>query len=139
MPSAEVAMFLTEIYFARMYNAHLLFHKDTFLAGLGADRVPDFVALAVFASATRCASPLSFQIAHEILTKLLSSFLRQAPGKMQQLADGDGDGIELGLSLLSAADVRSTWSFATISSSKPHLFFFLLFTLDTSSLICFSV
>ena len=32
------------------------------------------------------------------------SFLRQLPGKSQQLTGGDGDGVELGLSMLSAAD-----------------------------------
>lgn len=54
MPSSEVAMFLIEIYFARLYNAHLLFHKETFLADFIADRVPDFVALGIFASASMC-------------------------------------------------------------------------------------
>ena len=52
MPSSEVAMFLIEIYFARLYNAHLLFHKETFMADFAANRIPDFVALAIFASAS---------------------------------------------------------------------------------------
>ena len=52
MPSSEVAMFLIEIYFARMYNAHLLFHKETFIAEFLAKKVPDFIALAIFASAS---------------------------------------------------------------------------------------
>lgn len=52
MPSPEVAMFLIEIYFSRLYNAHLLFHKETFLADFVANKVPDFVALAIFASAS---------------------------------------------------------------------------------------
>lgn len=52
MPSSEVAMFLIEIYFARLYNAHLLFHKETFVADFVANRVPDFVALGIFASAS---------------------------------------------------------------------------------------
>ncbi|KAG0647553.1 hypothetical protein D0Z07_6611 [Hyphodiscus hymeniophilus] len=84
MPSSEVAMFLIEIYFARLYNAHLLFHKETFLADFAANRVPDFVALGIFASA--------------------SIFLRQGPMKSQQLTSGDGGGVEIGLSMLSAAD-----------------------------------
>jgi hypothetical protein len=52
MPSSEVAMFLIEIYFSHLYNAHLLFHKETFLADFAANRVPDFVALSIFASAS---------------------------------------------------------------------------------------
>jgi hypothetical protein len=52
MPSSEVAMFLIDIYFARMYNAHLLFHKETFISDFTANKVPDFIALAIFASAS---------------------------------------------------------------------------------------
>lgn len=82
MPSTEVGMFLIEIFFARLYNAHFLYHKETFVADFAANRVPDFVALAVFASA--------------------SIFLRQSPGKSQQVTGDDGDG-DFGLSMLSAA------------------------------------
>ena len=52
MPSSEVAMFLIEIYFARMYNAHLLFHKETLISDFVAKKVPDFISLAIFASAS---------------------------------------------------------------------------------------
>ena len=52
IPSPEVAIFLIKIYFSRLYNAHLLFHKETFLADFVANKVPDFVALAIFASAS---------------------------------------------------------------------------------------
>jgi hypothetical protein len=52
MPSSEVAMFLIEIYFARMYNAHFLFHKETFILDFVANKVPDFIAMAIFASAS---------------------------------------------------------------------------------------
>ena len=56
MPSSEVAMFLIEIYFSRFYNAHFLFHKATFLADFAANRVPDFIILGIFASASMCVS-----------------------------------------------------------------------------------
>ena len=52
MPSSEVAMFLIEIYFARMYNAHYLFHKETFISDFTANKVPDFISMAIFASAS---------------------------------------------------------------------------------------
>jgi hypothetical protein len=52
MPSPEVAMFLIEIYFARMYNAHLLFHKESFVSDFANGKVADFIALAIFASAS---------------------------------------------------------------------------------------
>ena len=52
LPSSEVAIFLIEIYFSRVYNAHLIFHKKTFLSDYAANRVPDFVALSIFALAS---------------------------------------------------------------------------------------
>jgi hypothetical protein len=54
LPSPEVAVFLIEIYFSRMYNACLLFHKKTFLSDYAANRIPDFVALSIFAFASMC-------------------------------------------------------------------------------------
>jgi hypothetical protein len=48
-PSSEVTAFLFEIYFSRLYNASLLFHKEKFLSDYAAGSVPDFVALSMFA------------------------------------------------------------------------------------------
>jgi hypothetical protein len=102
MPSAEVAMFLIEIFFARLYNAHLLYHKETLVADFAANRVPDFIALAIFASASMYVSFLTFPLMSKLRANLCR-FLRQSPGKSQQLGAGDGDG-DFGLSMLSAAD-----------------------------------
>ncbi|KAH8810679.1 hypothetical protein F5884DRAFT_258528 [Xylogone sp. PMI_703] len=52
IPPPEIAAFLFEVYFARLYNASLLFHKRTFLADYAANKVPDFVALSIFALAS---------------------------------------------------------------------------------------
>ncbi len=52
LPSPEVAVFLFEIYFSRLYNASLLFHKKIFLSEYFANQVPDFVALSIFALAS---------------------------------------------------------------------------------------
>lgn len=52
LPSPEVAILLFEIYFSRLYNASLLFHKKSLLSDYAANRVPDFVALSVFALAS---------------------------------------------------------------------------------------
>jgi hypothetical protein len=51
-PSSEVAVFLFEIYFSRLYNASLLFHKEKFLSEYTAGSVPDFVTLSIFALAS---------------------------------------------------------------------------------------
>lgn len=51
-PSREVAIFLFEIYFSRIYNSSLLFHKEKFLLEYTAGSVPDFVALSIFALAS---------------------------------------------------------------------------------------
>ncbi|KAF8849285.1 hypothetical protein BDZ45DRAFT_238620 [Acephala macrosclerotiorum] len=52
LPSSEVAIFLIEIFFSRLYNASLLFHKATFLSDYHANKVPDFVALSIYALAS---------------------------------------------------------------------------------------
>jgi hypothetical protein len=52
VPSSEVAVFLFEIYFSRIYTASLLFHKKKFLSEYTAGSVPDFVALSIFALAS---------------------------------------------------------------------------------------
>ncbi|CZR66494.1 uncharacterized protein PAC_16395 [Phialocephala subalpina] len=82
LPSSEVAVFLFEIYFSRLYNASLLFHKKTFLSEYAAGSIPDFVALSIFA--------------------LASIFLRQSSGQPRQ--DNDEDEIGLGISMLSVVD-----------------------------------
>lgn len=51
-PSPQVAAFLFEIYFSRLYHASLLFHKRGFLADYAARKVSDFVAFSIFALAT---------------------------------------------------------------------------------------
>jgi Fungal specific transcription factor domain len=45
-------MFLIEIYFSRVYNASLLFHKPRFLYDWATNTVPDFVSLSMFALAS---------------------------------------------------------------------------------------
>jgi hypothetical protein len=76
MPSSEVAMFLIEIYFARLYNAHLLFHKESFLADFAAHKVPDFVALGIFASASMYVSSSSRFYAQSLTTICLVFFAK---------------------------------------------------------------
>jgi hypothetical protein len=48
----EVALFLTEIYFERHYQADLLFRKQSFIEDYLAQRLPGFISLAVFAFAS---------------------------------------------------------------------------------------
>ena len=45
----------------------------------------------------------------------------QAPEKSHHLAGGDGDGVEFGLSMLSAADVRTINSLSFSSHPSLHL------------------
>jgi hypothetical protein len=52
VPSPEVARLLIEMYFTRVYNATLLFHKETFLSEYAANKLPNFVTHAVFALAS---------------------------------------------------------------------------------------
>ena len=119
MPSSEVAMFLIEIYFTHLYNAHLLFHKETFLADYAANRVPDFVALSIFASASMYVSLIP-SLPGRSSTKPCS-FMCHAPEKSQHLAGGDGDDVEFGLSMLSAAEVRTINSLSFSSHSSINL------------------
>jgi hypothetical protein len=48
----EVALFLTEIYFERHYQADLLFCKQNFIEDYLAQRLPAFISQAVFAFAS---------------------------------------------------------------------------------------
>lgn len=99
LPSLEVATFLFEIYFLRLYNATLLFHKETFLSDYAANKVPDFVSLSIFA--------------------LASIFIRPAPGQPQ--TDAGEDRNELGISLFSAADSNKQGSEWAIAASQRVL------------------
>lgn len=51
-PSKEIALLLIEIYFSRLYNASLLFHKQTLLSDLDSRSIPDFIFLSIFALAS---------------------------------------------------------------------------------------
>jgi hypothetical protein len=51
-PSDELVMFLVEVYFSRVYNAALLFHKPRFLFELANNAVPQFILLSMFALAS---------------------------------------------------------------------------------------
>jgi len=79
MPSAEVAILLIDIFFARVFNAHLLFHKETFMADFVANRIPDFVALSVFACASMYACfPPSVGV-HSLISEQFSA---PSPGEV---------------------------------------------------------
>lgn len=52
LPSSEIAMFLIEVYFSRIYNATLLYHKPRFISDWISGRLPSFIALSIFASAS---------------------------------------------------------------------------------------
>ncbi len=51
-PPRDVALSLIDIYFTYIYNAHLLYHKPTFLSDYLAGKISDAIALSVFASAS---------------------------------------------------------------------------------------
>lgn len=72
-PSPEVAVLLFEVYFSRLYNASLLFHKETFLSEYAANRIPDFVALSIFTLASMHVSYPSRSPVREAKTLLASS------------------------------------------------------------------
>lgn len=48
-PSEELALTLIDTYFSHQYNSTLLFHKQTLRESYLVGKVPDFVALSVFA------------------------------------------------------------------------------------------
>ena len=48
-PPEELALTLIDIYFSHQYNSTLLFHKQTLARDYLAGKVPDYVALSVFA------------------------------------------------------------------------------------------
>ncbi|KAH7378875.1 hypothetical protein BKA64DRAFT_240815 [Cadophora sp. MPI-SDFR-AT-0126] len=100
LPSPEVAIFLFEIFFSRLYNASLLFHKATFLSDFHANKVPDFVALSIYA--------------------LASTFLGASHNHARQ--DEDEDGVDLGISMISTSDpVKQGFEWATAASQRVLL------------------
>ena len=119
-------MFLIEIYFARLYNAHLLFHKETIVADFVSKRVPDFVSLAIFASATMHVSHLQISVTSRFIAEFCS-FLRQLPRKAHP--GSDGNGFDFRFSMLSAADwaspgdeARPSWAFINFQYLIIHLY-----------------
>lgn len=52
VPTSELALFLFEIYFERLYNASLLFHKASLVADYIHRRTPKYVSFSIFALAT---------------------------------------------------------------------------------------
>jgi hypothetical protein len=54
-PSKELALDLIDAYFDHVYNATLLFHKQTLISDYLAGQVPDCVALSIFALAAKYA------------------------------------------------------------------------------------
>ncbi|KAH7323447.1 hypothetical protein BKA65DRAFT_510823 [Rhexocercosporidium sp. MPI-PUGE-AT-0058] len=100
LPSPEVAIFLIDIFFSRLYNATLLFHKATFLSDYHANKVPDFVTLSIFA--------------------LASIFLGASQNHAHQ--DGDEDGVDLGISMISTSDsFNQGFEWATAASQRVLL------------------
>ncbi|KAL5315282.1 hypothetical protein ACEPPN_016149 [Leptodophora sp. 'Broadleaf-Isolate-01'] len=100
LPSPEVALFLIDIFFSRLYNASLLFHKATFLSDYHANKVPDFVALSIFA--------------------LASIFLGASQIHAHQ--GGDEDGVDLGISMISTSDpYNQGFEWATAASQRVLL------------------
>jgi hypothetical protein len=56
-PSKKLALTLIDTYFDHVYNATLLFHKQTLISDYLAGKVPDCVALSIFALAAKCVVP----------------------------------------------------------------------------------
>ncbi|CAK7233167.1 hypothetical protein SEUCBS140593_008512 [Sporothrix eucalyptigena] len=52
LPTPTVARYLFEVYFSHLYNASLLFHKQSLIDDYFAGRTPEFLALTVFAAAS---------------------------------------------------------------------------------------
>ncbi|PVH73068.1 hypothetical protein DL98DRAFT_608552 [Cadophora sp. DSE1049] len=100
LPSPEVAVFLIDVFFSRLYNASLLFHKATFLSEYHANKVPDFVTLSIFA--------------------LASIFLGASPDHAHQ--GGDEDGVDLGISMISTSGpFNQGFEWATAASQRVLL------------------
>lgn len=45
-----------EVYFSRMYNAHLLFHKSSLFQRYLEDDLPEYLLLSIFAHSALCVS-----------------------------------------------------------------------------------
>lgn len=52
LPSRAIGFMLLEVYFERVYNAHMLFDKATFFRSYMNDEVPRYLLQAVLALAT---------------------------------------------------------------------------------------
>jgi hypothetical protein len=48
-PSKELATSLIEVFFSHMWNATLIFHKESLISDYFSGNIPNFVALSVFA------------------------------------------------------------------------------------------
>lgn len=59
-PSLEIGLLLMEVFFSRMYNANLLFHKSTLFQRYLEDDLPEYLLLSIFAHAALCV-PASFR------------------------------------------------------------------------------
>jgi hypothetical protein len=78
-PSKKLALALIDAYFDHVYNATLLFHRQTLASDYLAGKVPDCVALSIFALAAKYV--VSFlTIYHQVLSNFLVFFpIRKAP------------------------------------------------------------
>lgn len=56
-PSRELALALIDAYFIYVYNATLLFHKHSLVSDYLAGKIPDYVALSIFALAAMYVIP----------------------------------------------------------------------------------
>jgi hypothetical protein len=48
-----------EVFFSRMYNANLLFHKSTLFQRYLEDELPEYLLLSIFAHAALCVPAIS--------------------------------------------------------------------------------
>jgi hypothetical protein len=77
-PSKELALALIDAYFDHVYNATLLFHKQTLIPDYLAGKVPDCVALSIFALAAMSVVPFLSKF-HQRLSNVLVLFpIREA-------------------------------------------------------------
>lgn len=62
LPPRAIGLALLEIYFSRVYNASLLFHKRIVFQEYLGGKLPDFLVKAIFALATLCVIPHTLKI-----------------------------------------------------------------------------
>jgi hypothetical protein len=77
-PSKELALALIDAYFDYLYNATLLFHKKTLISDYLAGKVPDCVALSIFALAATYVMTFPYQMLRK--AKQRSSFISDTRG-----------------------------------------------------------